>query len=693
MKLRGWLGVIGLVSGIYLFTVAAAVTVWADDPTMGEEASAAPAALDRAAVLAVAKTITAEAYPDSDDVLVDNLITEYYKADGTGEVWDDAYTKILTERGKKGGRTMSMGYRLPYSTIEVSQLEVIKPDGTVVPVDVKAQSKVVISSGQMSANIYDPNHKVLQINIPDLEVGDVIHCLAHRRNLKTIMPGAWADIELFEYTSFVKRLRYELRTAKELPVRQMKLRSEVPGTVVYRKEEVPDGSTIHRWEAKEVPRIFNEPGMPALDSVVQRLLVSTIPDWKTISRWYWELSKPRLDAVTPEMKAKVEELTKDAAGDVAKMQEVFFFVAQKIRYMGITTEKEAPGYEPHDVKITFENKYGVCRDKAALLVAMLRLAGLQAYPVLINAGPKKDPDVPQPYFNHAIVAAELKPGEYTLMDPTDENTKELLPSYLCNMSYLVAKPEGETILTTPVIPVERNMTYVSTEGTLDENGGLRSRTEIRYEGINDNYMRWILSRKTPEERRRFFESGLKRYIPAARLTSFSLSPENLFDTAATVTATLEFTSEDVLVDGGGVSLLDIPWFGGGLGWLGQSVLQSAYLDTRKFPLIIDSTFGKKETIKLNLGKAVGEAVSIPAYGGVADKSIEFGMKMACEGGVLQCSSEFLLKTVEFSPAEYLELKKALRAVEFDLKKAPLFKKAKKGETKGGQDESGVQIVD
>ena len=62
--------------------------------------------------------------------------------------------------------------------------------------------------------------------------------------------------------------------------------------------------------------------------------------------------------------------------------------------MGITIENESPGWEPHDVKLTFENRHGVCRDKAALLVAMLRLAGIEAYPVLIDVGPKKDAEVP-----------------------------------------------------------------------------------------------------------------------------------------------------------------------------------------------------------------------------------------------------------------------------------------------------------
>src|SRR5207244_7456115 len=123
------------------------------------------------------------------------------------------------------------------------------------------------------------------------------------------------------------------------------------------------------------------------------------------------------------------ELTADAKGDMDKIKAVFHHVSNKIRYMGLTPEKDRPGFEPHDVRLTFENKYGVCRDKAALLVSMLRAAGLQAYPVLVSVGSKKDPEVPEPFFNHAIVGVELKKGEYVLMDPTAENTKELLPSY------------------------------------------------------------------------------------------------------------------------------------------------------------------------------------------------------------------------------------------------------------------------
>ncbi len=113
---------------------------------------------------------------------------------------------------------------------------------------------------------------------------------------------------------------------------------------------------------------------------------------------------------------------------------------------GLDPGKGPPGLRTAiDVCITFNKNYGVCRDKAALLVSFLRMAGFKAYPVLINIGAKRDPDVPEPDFDHAIACVQLENKDYLLMDPTDENTRDLLPSYDCNRSYLECRAEGENL--------------------------------------------------------------------------------------------------------------------------------------------------------------------------------------------------------------------------------------------------------
>jgi hypothetical protein len=37
--------------------------------------------------------------------------------------------------------------------------------------------------------------------------------------------------------------------------------------------------------------MFDEPAMPPAEMVLQRVLVSTTPDWQAVSKWYWDLSR------------------------------------------------------------------------------------------------------------------------------------------------------------------------------------------------------------------------------------------------------------------------------------------------------------------------------------------------------------------------------------------------------------------
>src|SRR5258708_1424330 len=131
--------------------------------------------LDSTAIMSAAADITAAKYPDSDDVTVESKLMRIYHADGTAESQDETFTKVLTEKGKRNNRTVSRGFMLPYSSVTVVRLEILQPGGTVVPVDVAANSKESIDDSQMEANIYDPNVRLLPVNIPQLDPGAAVH--------------------------------------------------------------------------------------------------------------------------------------------------------------------------------------------------------------------------------------------------------------------------------------------------------------------------------------------------------------------------------------------------------------------------------------------------------------------------------------------------------------------------------------
>jgi hypothetical protein len=629
--------------------------------------------LDEAKTMAAAGDISLAKYPDSDEATVEENMVETYQPDGTGGEQDEAYVKVLTEKGKRDRRTLSLGFLLPYFQVNVVKLEVIKPSGEIVPVDVAANSTVTIDDSQMEENIYDPNSKVLQVNIPELEIGDVVHYIVRTTVERPIIPGEFADENEFEGDGYIRHSVYEVYAPVDKPLKKIVLKSPVKGTGKYTTYSADAGKTlVHRWEFTNVPRMFDEPSMPPYENVLQRVLVSTTPDWKVVSQWYWNLSQPHLAATSPEMQKKVADLTANAKTDLDKAKALFYYVSQTIRYMGLTPEQDRPGFEPHDVCMTFAKQYGVCRDKAALLVAMLRTAGLNAYPVLVNVGSKKDEEVPDAGFNHAIVGLEMKKGQYLLLDPTDEHARDFQPWYDGDQSYLVARPEGEVIHTSAYEPPDENMMSIHTTGVLSAEGQLDAKSQLTFAGANDDVYRNAFSNMKPDDIHRYFEQLLKQAMPGARLTSLKLTPENMLDISTPIQANMEFTVADMIATGHDKSVVTVPWIGNDLGLVNRILEGAAGLDKRKYPMQTRIACGLDEQVSLKLEGGFGKVESLPACPPVEDDGVSYHQAFDDKSDILTCTRDFRLKGVEFSPAQYAALKKTLKELQYDARKSPVL---------------------
>ncbi|MCK4983498.1 MAG: DUF3857 and transglutaminase domain-containing protein, partial [Victivallaceae bacterium] len=346
-----------LICVVFIFAIAVSTAFSAQNYNKG--------LVSTAELIKNGKEVTTNSYPDSDSVIIADFERIKYKPDGSYVSLMDQCCKILTEKGKREERTLSLWYDVAYGTVIVSKVEIIKPDGKIIPVDIKKNSKDMVEASQMEMNIYNPNSRVVKVNFPDIKIGDMIRLVAVKKEIKPRVPNTWYDIKAMEAPSPIIHEVVEIIAPKARPLKHMVLKNEISNTVTHSISS--DKSSItYKWEVRNVPRMFPEPGMPGY-TAIQHLLVSTIPKWQQVSKWYYKLCEPRLKDVTPEMSNMVAELTVNASTDDEKIKALFKYVSQKIRYMGITTEDTAPGYEPHDVSITFNNKYGVCRDKAALL--------------------------------------------------------------------------------------------------------------------------------------------------------------------------------------------------------------------------------------------------------------------------------------------------------------------------------------
>ena len=625
--------------------------------------------------------ITVERYPDADSVLVEGVEYTAYKPDGTYVAESRNTIKILTDKGRREESEISLGYSARYGTAEIVKVCVVGEDGEERVVDVSATTKETTDNSSAAENIYDPMHRRVICTIPGLKVGDVVRYTTRRSIFKARVQDQFADMSVLEWTCPVVRQEVRVLSPKERPLRRMAVRNPL-GNVEYKAEEQADGSMLHVWTATNSPQAFAEPDTPPLYTLLQNVRCSTAEDWTQLSRWYWDLCVPHLSKTTEAITNKVSEiLAATASGDTAakRIGVVYKWVSQEIRYMGLTMEDTSPGYAPHDVDITFDNRYGVCRDKAALLVAMLRIAGFEAYPVLIHAGAKMDEEVPMPYFNHAIVAVRA-PGDpaankdgFILMDPTNESSADLFPAYLGDKSYLVAMPEGEPLHTSQVYPADANSVTIASKGTLERDGSMVIESVLDFKGINDNAYRQALLRRKPEERRRTFERIVTTAAAGAELLSFEMWPKDLRETESLLRVKLLYRVNESILKGESRDELTVPFLSRVLGSVNWLLSGNTSLEKRRFPLVVDSTAKSDETVEVDLGGALGGKACLPepvSFDGPYGYRREYSVK----DGVLTARRTLAVNTVEFSPSEYAALREDIKRVEAADRPRPVFSK-------------------
>ncbi|MBR1835897.1 MAG: DUF3857 domain-containing protein, partial [Kiritimatiellae bacterium] len=632
-----------------------------------------------ARAMATLGDVTAERFPDADTVAVFQWESTTYNEDGTYETEWTSVDKILTERGLESSKSQSLWNNDFYGSMTVLVARVVSPDGTARDIDLSENLAEAVDTSSLSDNIHDPNDKTFTLAFPGLAVGDAVETKVRRTIRKPRVEGVYADYLVFEQSGPVLWQGVRIEGPESLPLRSRAFRDA--GPVALRHLAVTNsaaGTVAETWTAEDVPRYFPEPDMPPAYDCTARLVLSTSPDWESLSRWYARLCAPHLAQTNEAMAAFVSErlAAAGAAGDRdATIRTLFDFVSRDVRYMGAMAESEAPGYEPHDVSLTFGNRYGVCRDKAALLAALLRMAGVDAWPTLVHAGPRKDPDVPQPYFNHAIVAVDSgDPADpYVLMDPTSETTRSLLPEYLREKSYLVARHEGETIRETPALPAAENTASGETTVRFDAAGTAFCESEIVFRGINDAAYRQYFASMTSDGIRLFCQRLLSGATSGAALTSWSVSPEHgalrtdLSPLRLRIACEIPFALAPSAVPGGAgegagsVAAFSPPRFCERLA-VASHVVGNLGLEKRRFPMETEYTCGFEETIRF-------EGAEPEPFDPTSFVSDGLRYEDSLEGATLKRS--LTLMRSRFAPDEYAALR-ASREAEERSDRAPLF---------------------
>ena len=456
----------------------------------------------------------ASQYPNSGFVNLIDEAKEVIKPDGSWTTTTRTTAKIFNERGREIAN-VQLPYNSAFEKIKILRARTIKKDGTVI--DVKSGDIRDISPYSGYAMYSSVKMKVMIM--PAIEDDCIIDYEWQVSGKKSIMPPYFWLGWYYQSREPTVLSKFTL----EVPTGSRFKNTAYNTKIAPVRTSSNDGRTATIvWEGRDFGEINPEPYMPPVSEICPWFELSSVDTWDQVAVWYRKLVEPQLKA-TPEILQAVEELTKDKATPTEQAKAIYYWVEDKIRYVGL--EFGAAAYEPHSAKDVFDNRYGDCKDQATLLVTMLAAAGIKAYPVLVPVSFRGDTSsrLPSPgMFDHAIALAEIE-GKQVWMDTTAEVCPfDQLPESDRGREVLVIKPTGGEFVTTPEFKADENRTVQTVNIKLNADGGITSSVTWYSTGNEDLGARATYKYAKPTEIKEGFESTVVSVCPDATLGNFSV---------------------------------------------------------------------------------------------------------------------------------------------------------------------------
>jgi tetratricopeptide (TPR) repeat protein/transglutaminase-like putative cysteine protease len=438
----------------------------------------------------------ARADHSQDPLLVEQYaITVRFDDDGTGERDLSVRMRVQNAAGAQQLRALSFNYDAATERMELRYLRVRKADGSVV--DASTGSGTVadeITTAAKTAPAYS-DAKECHVTLPKLAVGDTLEYQIATRIVTPPAPGQF----WFEHDFLAGAPALDERLEISVPENRAVI-VKSPHFPYTRRLE--GGRAIFLWKRTDVrptsaAKTAGQQSPPGEEHPPDVELTS-FASWTTVARWYAGLENGR-SAPDSAIRAKTADLTKGLATDLAKIQALYDYVSQSIRYISIPLGRD--GFEPRSAADIFSSGYGDAKDKQILLASMLQAAGFRADAALIPYSRRLDAAMPSPaQFEHVLTVIPLA-GQTIWLDSTVGVAPfRLLPAPLRGKAALLVASNGAgRIVETPADPPFRSSQEVAIDGSVSALGKLTAHARYSLLGDTELALRLAFQNTPPSQ--------------------------------------------------------------------------------------------------------------------------------------------------------------------------------------------------
>ena len=326
------------------------------------------------------------------------------------EFYAERAMKILSPQGLNTFGTLSQIWDPDTETLVIHRLNIIRGD-TVIDALAGGKKFVVLRRENNLELAMLDGRLTATIQPEGLQVGDVIDMALTIHRHDPALQGYSTDIERLSHTGIAGRVHVRALWPTSKPIRWRVTDGMGAPQIANGGAGVELVVDMDNVETPKPPI-----GAPPRFADLGSLELSQYADWAELSRMMASLYQ-KAAALAPGSALSAQVATIAAASSDPKMRTsaALRLVEEQTRYVFLGMNDG--GLVPADAEATWSRRFGDCKGKTALLVAVLRALGIDAEPALVSTtfGDGMDARLPTSgWFDHVIVRAQIAGKTYWL---------------------------------------------------------------------------------------------------------------------------------------------------------------------------------------------------------------------------------------------------------------------------------------
>ncbi|HUP59066.1 MAG TPA: DUF3857 domain-containing protein [Thermoanaerobaculia bacterium] len=347
--------------------------------------------------------------------------------------------RVLSPSGVQNASELSLDFDPDFQRLTIHDVSIVRGNRRIDALDAD-EIRVIDKEDDADQRIYDGQRTAL-LFLRDVRPGDVIDYAWSLDGRNPVLDGRYTDE--YDLSSGVptRRARHRLVWPAGRP---LQWRGVDPLIAMNGREQV------FVWERRDIRALDVEDSIPSWYEPWETVQVTEFASWSEVAVWanaMFQLDERSSD----EVKKLAARIYGVSASHEARVTAAIRFVQDDIRYLGIEMGRNS--HEPHQPWETLYSRWGDCKDKTLLLVALLRELGVEAYPALVNTRieHRLADKLPSPFLFDHVIAQVIDRGRTYWVDGTISDQGGTLASIETPNDGRALIVRAETHALTPIV--------------------------------------------------------------------------------------------------------------------------------------------------------------------------------------------------------------------------------------------------